>query len=285
MALEQLVRFFTHPTRYLVRERLGIRLEEDAGLLEVREPFTLDPLAGFQLRQTMLDGRLRGRPADEVHAAARAAGFLPHGAVGDVLLQREAARVAAFARRVEARRPAGFVKHLAVDLDLGPVRLHGRLADLGGQGRFVYRFAAPRAKDRVGLWINHLLLSHLAPPGVAAESAWLGDRSEIRLASVPDAEEQLRRLAETYWAGVSRALHLFPESSYAYAHRRHQGGDVEAALTDAHRVWDENDFTGRGEATDPYHRLVFRGLDPLDEGFTALAEEIYLPLLSHQEER
>jgi exodeoxyribonuclease V gamma subunit len=282
--IEQFVRFFSHPARYLVRERLGIRLEEDEGLLDVREPFALDPLPGYQLRQLMLDSRLRGTPLDEIHAAARAGGLLPHGAVGDVLLQRETARVEAFARRVEARRPGARGEAISVDLDLGPIRLRGRLADLGRQGRFIYRFAAPKVKDRLALWINHLLLNRLAPPDVASESLWLGDDSELRLASVADAEGQLRRLAEIYWAGVCRTLPLFPESSYAYAKKRHQNDEPEVALVEARRLWDENEFTGRGEETDPYHRLAFREVDPLGEEFAALAEDVFLPLLAHQEE-
>jgi exodeoxyribonuclease V gamma subunit len=282
--IEEFVGFFSHPTRYLVRERLGIRLEEDEGLLDVREPFALDPLSGYQLRQGMLDGRLRGTSLDEVCAAARAGGLLPHGAVGDAILQREAARVEAFARRVVVRRPAMGREAVSVDLDLGPIRLRGRLADLGPQGRFSYRFAAPRVKDRIALWINHLLMNRLAPPDVAPESLWLGDDGEIRLASVAGAEGHLRRLAEIYWAGVSRTLPLFPESSYAYAQKRHQNDEHEAALAEARRVWDENEFTGRGEETDPYHRLAFRDVDPLGEEFAALTEDVFLPLLAHQEE-
>jgi exodeoxyribonuclease V gamma subunit len=101
---------------------------------------------------------------------------------------------------------------------------------------------------------------------------------------VTDAEEALRRLADLYWAGLSRALHLFAESSYAYAARVHKDQDPDAGLRDARKAWDENEFTGRGEETDPYHRLAFRDADPLDEEFIALAETVFLPLLGHQEE-
>jgi exodeoxyribonuclease V gamma subunit len=284
VTLEQFIRFFTHPVRYLVRERLGIRLEEDEGLLETREPFTLDPLSGYQLRQALLEGRLRGRPVGEVHAAAHAAGFLPHGTVGDVLLQREAGRVEGFAGRVEAQRPTETRVAIPVDLDLGPIRLRGPLADLGRHGRFVYRFAKTRVKDRMALWIRHLALNRLVPPDVTPQSLWLGADGEIRLQPVAHPEEELRRLADVYWAGVSRVLPLFPQSSYTYARTYQRNGDRRAALADAHTAWDENEYTGQGEACEAYHRLVFRCRDPLDEEFSLLAETVFLPLLLHQEE-
>jgi exodeoxyribonuclease V gamma subunit len=284
VTVEQLIRFFTQPTRYLVRERLGIRLEEDEGLLETREPFALDALSGYQLRQGLLDGRLQRSPQEAIHAAARAGGLLPHGQVGRVLLGLEGGRVERFARRVESRQPPERHEAIPVDLDLGPIRLRGRLADLGEPGRFAYRFAKTKVKDRIGLWIQHLLLNRLAPPGVLPESLWLGEEGAIHLTAVANADEELRRLADLYWAGLSRAIHLFPESSYAYAARVHKDGDLDAALRDAAKVWEENEFTGRGEEADPYHHLVFRDAEPLDDEFFTLAETVFLPLMAHQEE-
>jgi exodeoxyribonuclease V gamma subunit len=100
---------------------------------------------------------------------------------------------------------------------------------------------------------------------------------------VADADALLCRLADLYWRGFSRILPLLPNASYAYATAYHEKGDRNAALAAARKVWDENEYTGRGEETDPYHRLAFRGGDPLDREFAALAEEVFAPLLAHQE--
>ena len=284
VTVEQLVQFFTHPARYLLRERLGIRLEEDEGLLETREPFALGPLAGYELRQALLDGRLHDSSPEEVRGAARAGGLLPHGRVGEVLLDLEAARVERFVRRLAARRPPAPREPIPVDLDLGPIRVTGRLGDLGDRGRFVFRLATPKVKDRIALWLTHLLLNRLGPSTVAPESRWLGEEGEIHLTPVADAEKLLHQLAALYWDGLSRVLPFFPESSYAYAAKYHKDGNRDAALREAHKAWDENEFTGRGEETNPHHRLVCRGTDPLNEAFTALAEAVFLPLLAHQAE-
>lgn len=281
--IDQFMRFFSQPVRYLIRERLGVRLEDEEGRLEDREPFTLDGLAGYRLRHVLLNGRLHGRPVEETHAVIRAAGLLPHGIVGDVLLRQEAVRVERFAERLSALRPAEGNAPVPVDLDLGPVRLRGQLTDLGPRGRFVFRLGATRVKDRMALWIHHLLLSRLAPGGVVPESRWLGEDASLRLAPVPDADAQLRRLARLYWTGVSRVLPLVPDTSYAYAAAFHENGSRTAAMTAARKVWEENEYTGRGEETDPYHRLAFRDRDPLDQEFATLAEEVFVPLLTHQE--
>lgn len=283
VSLTQFLRFFEHPARYLARERLGIRLEEAEGLLEAREPFTLDALASHQVRTALLEACLDGRQA-EAATALRAGGLLPHAGVGDVLLTREAGKAEAFAARLQVRQPAHPGEPLDVALALGPLQLCGRLGELSAAGRFVYRCGKTRVKDRLRVWIAHLLLNRLAPPGIAPESWFVAEDGSLHLRPVAAAAEILDRLAALYWAGCRRAVPLLPESSYAFAARVQKDGGREAAWRAARLVWAENGFTGRGEETDPYHRLVFRDRDPLDEEFAALAEAVFLPLLAHQAE-
>jgi len=280
--VEQFLRFFAHPARYLARERLGIRLEEDEGLLEAREPFVLDALAGYQLREALFTGCLQGRPVAETQAAARGGGLLPHGVVGDVFLAREAARAEDFARRIAGWGPAEPRDPVSVDLDLGPIRLRGRLGNLTARSRFVSRCGGTRAKDRLALWIGHLLLNTLGPPGVAPDSWFLAEDGALHLTALSDADAELRRLADLYWAGCSRSMPLLLEPGYAFATRRYAGKDREAGLSAARKAWETTEWK-RGEDSDPYHRLVFRAVDPLDDRFCDMAEAVFLPLLAHQE--
>ena len=52
----------------------------------------------------------------------------------------------------------------------------------------------------MALWVRHLLLNRLRPPGVALTSVWLGDGEAIELGPVEDAEHSARLAAE-YWEG------------------------------------------------------------------------------------
>ncbi|MGA7802843.1 MAG: exodeoxyribonuclease V subunit gamma, partial [Gammaproteobacteria bacterium] len=75
--VDRLVRFFMHPTRFLLRERLGVRLEEQEGLLETHEPFELDYDARRQLRGLLLRSHLEGEGPEQAVALARGAALLP----------------------------------------------------------------------------------------------------------------------------------------------------------------------------------------------------------------
>jgi exodeoxyribonuclease V gamma subunit len=280
---DRLVRFFQHPSRYLVRERMRIHLDDPEGRLDRREPFTLDGLAAYGLREDLLDLRLEGSPAEAGWEAARAEGRLPHGRVGEIVFTREAERVEILAGRVRARRLAPPLPPIPVDCDLGPVRLVGWLRGASAMGLLEYRPTAAKPKDWIALWVRHLVLNGLRPPGVALESCWLGEDEEILLGPVTDPMRRLERLAEIYWAGLTRALPLFPDASFTFAERLHRGQGDARARSAARAAWEGSEFSQKtAEGQDPYHRLVFRDRDPLDAEFEHLAREVFLSMLEHR---
>jgi exodeoxyribonuclease V gamma subunit len=200
-----------------------------------------------------------------------------------VLFAGEAEKVEAFAKRLEARRPAERPDPIPVDCDLGPIRLTGWLAGASGQGLLDYRLTTAKPKDWIALWLRHLLLNSLRPAGVAPESCWVGEEETILLGPVEDPLPRLAALAGIYWAGLSQPLHLFPEAGFAYAERLQKGQDEARALSAAHTVWVGSDFSKKApEGQDPYHHLVFRNQNPLDADFERLAREVFLPMLEHR---
>jgi exodeoxyribonuclease V gamma subunit len=170
-----------------------------------------------------------------------------------------------------------------VNWDLGPIRLTGWLTGLSPTGLLEYRPTRAKPKDWIALWLRHLLLNGLRPPGVVRESCWLGEDEEIVLGPVEDPMPYLTKLAGIYWAGLSQPVPLFPEASFAYAERLQKGQGEERARSAARTIWDGSDFSKKTpEGQDPYHRLAFRGLDPLDTEFERLAREVFLPMLEHR---
>ena len=280
--LGQLVRFFQHPTRYFVRERLRIHLDEQEETVESREPFVLEGLAAYGLRQELLDLTLAGCPPAEALPIVRAGGRLPEGRVGEVLFAAQAERVVAFARELDRLRQADRLEPIPVDLDLGPVRLAGWLSGLSAQGLLDYRLTSPKPRDWIALWLRHLLLNALRPAGVAQTSVWLGDGEAIHLKPVNDAGAYLRYMAAAYWEGLRRPLPLFPETSFAFAERLHRTQDEEKARRSAQSAWRGNDYQP-GEDKNPYHLLAFHGQEPLGEDFERLSRELLLPMLEHRQ--
>lgn len=284
VSLEGLLRFFRHPARWLLRERLGIRPEEDEDALESREPFVLDGLENHQLLGRMLELHREGQPVQEVARIMRASGALPHGQVGAYAFTGAQERVTRFAGRLGRVLPrAGGGETLEVDLTLGDFWLTGQLTGLTPDGWVNYRLARLKANDYLSLWLHHLVLNAMAPAGIALNSHWLAEDQEVRLPPVEDPRVQLQVLLGWYWHGSRQLLHFFPKAAVAYVEqlRKERNNDAESALRAARTVWEGNPFRpGRAERDDPYYRLAFRASDPLDQEFTTVAQAVFAPLLA-----
>ena len=213
--LQALIGFFRNPAKHLFRERLNIRLETAEEEIEGREPFDLDGLTGYGLKQRLLDARLRGASSD-VLALERAGGALPHGPFGEMLFERERDTVECFLEKIEPRLPSRTLEPLPFSIDFAHARLTGVLRDVSPGGLFAYRPANVTANDRVGAWLRHLVLNALAPDGVACVTCCIGQDAILTFGAVKDPRAHLEELLELFFTGLTRPLHFFPRTACVY---------------------------------------------------------------------
>lgn len=281
--LAQLIEFWLCPAEFLLKHRLGLRLEERGVLLSGREPFVLDGLERWQLRQDLLQLQLRGKQEGAAEYA-RAAGRLPHGAVGMLELAESSGQVGAFVAQLQAL-PAVEPEPRPFVLELGDFRLSGQLDKLSAIGRIEYRLGRSRSQDLLRVWIAHLALNVVAPAGVMPASHWLSEAGWQRFKPLEEARELLERLLHWYGEGQRRLLPFLPKASQAWAEQMRRSGDRQVAQAAAARCWRGNDHQA-GEQEQPYLALGFAGVDPTaDPLFKELAEAVWLPLLSALEEQ
>ena len=274
--LEQLTRFFANPVRYLLQRRLGLYLEEGEGLLEDREPFELDYFTENSLAQRLVEAELAGRDAGQLFACMRAAGELPHGRVGARIFERVKGAAVNFAAELKTHYEPPLAEPLEVDLELGDMRLRGRL-DVGRGGLFGYSVHGIWDHQLLGLWLRHLVLNALDPAGVDPVSRWLDKERLYRFGPVEQAMDRLGELLAIYWQGLSHPLRLFPKSGLEYARHLSSGKDEEYALNKARDRW-AGERNPNPEYGNPYYQLAFPTGDVLDEEFRELSSKVFLPL-------
>jgi len=286
--LDDLVRFFANPARFLLTRRLGILLDEGERVLPESEPFTLTGLERYLLEDRLVAKGLAGQDLRAHLPLARAAGRLPHGMVGDCTYEELRMGVERFVARTRPYLENAQPEPLPVDLALGDFRLTGRISGRYG-GRLVQqRYARVRPQDHLRAWISHLALgladsprsSMLVSRRAEGEGTWVA----WEYAPVENGDGLLVALLERYWEGLQRPLQFFPRSSWDYARLVLEKGSPEGeALRKAWEAWAGDDYR-RGENEDPYYHLCFRDTDPLDDEFRRLARELFEPLLAHQKE-
>jgi exodeoxyribonuclease V gamma subunit len=299
IAFADFQRFWQHPARALLRERLGVVLEKAQGELLETEPFELD-YAGRDALADRLLPRLIDCSDEEAHArawrVAQTSPELPAGATGDVLKRRELNALTRLAGNVRTALAAGsarlpftlqvrprwpdtsgmplFGEHDAALrealLDAAPLQLHGTLSRVTDAGQVLYRYASPNAREYLSAWLAHLAYCAAQPDG-PCRTVWHGASERFVFSRVEAPLEQLGPLVALFVAGRRLPLRFFPRSAWAKAN----GGDEQAL-----GVWISDRV--RGESDDPALAIAWRGLDlTLEEPFGALSRIVFEPLLAH----
>lgn len=281
-SVDRLVRFFRNPSRYLLSERLGVRLPEGDEELLDDEPFIPDFDGRRHLAERLLPALLGGTDDADLRILAAAGGEYPGGALGERLLERELGVMRAYADGLRGAFAVEVLDAHATELafDIGGERwlLQAGFGDLRPGGLVRHRYDDMRAGDYLSAWIAHLVLCASAPLGVALRTQWHARDGVRRFRPCDTAHARLAELVALYRDGLRTPLPFFAKTAWAWA----SNGQSRARAEQKWRGGDRREF---GERNDPAIRLAFRGLaDPLDETFFELAMQLTVPLLEHVEE-
>ncbi|MCK9283806.1 MAG: exodeoxyribonuclease V subunit gamma [Rhodocyclaceae bacterium] len=268
-SLDGLIRFLHNPAKSLLRERLGIHLEESEGLIESSEPFVLAGLERYDLDRLIVERCCAGGAAADVLALARAHGALPHGRAGEAQFMARWQALGRFAEQVAAYRLPGGSADFA--FAAGGLHLGGRLDGLVDGAQVLWRPATEMSgRDWLRLWVRHLALQVADVPERPRSSRFLTLKGEATLGPLEQAvaAEALADLLALWQQGRCELLPFFPDTALAYAEEKGAWRSV----------W--RNERGRSEADDPWFDLAFAAVDPLDEAFEQLALRVYGPLLA-----
>ena len=201
--LRELRRFYRNPTAYFFKQRLGLRLDEDKESAEGREPFVLHALDAYGLEQELVTRKLAGEELVDAYPAARSRGLLPAGAAGELVFQDAVASVEAFTSSLLPLIQGEPLTPVDFDFTTAGFRVTGRVGQIWPRHLLRYRCAAVKAKDRLDIWIDHLLLQSREIPGYPSRSVLLAKESGWSFRPVANAPEIFHQLLNYYWEGLS----------------------------------------------------------------------------------
>jgi exodeoxyribonuclease V gamma subunit len=279
--MESLGYFFSNPSRFLLRQRLGIHLLEEPAIMDESEPFELNKLEQYLMRQDLVARSLEGKPFRDVYPLMQASGRLPHGSPGLCCYDDLCTSTTNFFRKIRPHIEGGQREPIAMDIAVDGFHLTGRLVNVYPGGLVSYRLAKVKGRDRLRAWISHLFLNNLSNHEAVRKTTLVCEDRTFRYSPVEDTEAYLRILLNIYWHGLRKPLHFFPESSLAYAEQTTKGATPEKAMRTAQGKWDAREYA---EKEDAYYDLCFGQFDPLDTAFRELAMTIFEPMLRHEEQ-
>lgn len=270
--LLQLRRFLANPAAAFLEQRLRVVPFNPAEEPDESEPFSLDALSRYTLAQELVGRLLKGAPYDDCLAAARSRGVLPPLSAGKAAFDAVWEKSRRFAAALEPQLGTP-LEPLTISFAGDRVHLHAVLENCRSCIHTRWRCAGMKGKDRLALWLDHLLLNTARAEGYPLHSVMTASDTTLELAPVEDAARILSDLLDLYCEGMTRPLRFFPETSWAF---------LKEGQTKAERAWRGDQRMGfPGECDNQAAALCFGGEEPWGEEFNTLAVRIYGPLVAY----
>ncbi|MFH1214996.1 MAG: exodeoxyribonuclease V subunit gamma [Pseudomonadota bacterium] len=282
--LDDLVRFFSHPVKYLYNRVLNIYLDSRAGIIRDHELFVPDGLEQYLLKEELLPKPDdSGRVLEEKVRWLKDCGRLPLGNPGAFYADELKTEMAAFnlwlgglinepapALKIDLALPSGAVLTGTLGDLFTNHQIFFRPAKLGAERKRTGVIGVEGKKDLIQAWILHLALNALAADGPRNTLCVGIDRTGVCLSPVDEAAMLLDALVLIFQQGLKNPVRFFPKFSLALL----EGKDISAIRAS----WKADIYAGR---VDLYNSHCFGETEVLDEAFVALALAIGAPLYEH----
>lgn len=291
VGLDDLVGFFGHPARALLRTRAGLSFAESP---EPGDTIPVEPdgLARWQIGNRVLQRLRAGHDPQAVVRAEWLRGGVPPFALGQALIDRVLNEAQRSVREIPADLAEPELHDLALDIDVpghGTVPLVGRVPTRGPELLQV-EFSSLQPRHRLGAWLRLLALA------AAGEGQWrarvVGKGRLVVYQAPPRAAAAglLSRYLQLYALGLSRPVPALPRLGFAWAEYRISRRDPEdrqVSRKNFDRCWDfDSDASWRAffsypDLLDvPAGDLEVPGAEPSERTLVgALASSIWGPLM------
>ena len=291
IATHALLQFGRCPQHYFVRYCLEQQPDEEAAMPEETEPFRLDPLEDYQLRQQIFSRlcRFTGSHQDDntLYQHFRAQGVLPGGIVGyQAFAQRYAEAeqyYQAFQQLAEqlGEPCSSLMIDTSVATETGTWSVEGILDNQYEHGQVIVHHGALKGKTLLQTWLRHVLLNYQLERPMRTCVLYGGQHIQ---AAILEAEHcvhsPLQDWIALYLAGHSQPSVLLTEPAMAYALQRCSKQARKSPLKCAREAFDTQLTSHQDAAFNLlYGDWSAEQRDALfGEEFSQVAEQLVLPV-------
>lgn len=288
--IDNLQRFWRHPVRCFFQMRLKVNLDYHTEQLPNCEPFSLNALQRYQLRQKLLDILIDNADPQSLYQRYRSAGQLPYGAFGDIFWQQQLADIQPLAQKIQQHYRQS--QPLEIDLSMDNIHLTGWINQVQDNGILRWYPTSLDARHAIQLWLEHLLCCLSGNPVESWVYGLKDSQWHFLPLSTDEARAQLQPLISGYQQGLCQPLILLPKCATAWLNACYNP-QTRQIDQDSHKQYQAQNkladaFNGgyqqRGEGEDIWYQRLWRNLDSTySQAIIDCAQHWLLPIWQHNQ--
>lgn len=283
IGIKDLAAFFANPAKSFLRNRLQMSLWDEDSLPDESEPFEMDALTSYFVREDVIHQYLTDKgefTIDKLAAYYRSLGVLPPGSLGQSYVQQAFHEVCTFVFKWSEQLDGTFQAPVHLELSIGEHRVHGDLDRFINGNQVFFRLASLKAKDLLRAWVYHLFVA--ASEESSTPTLVLSSKGFETFEPVEQdfAIEQLANLVELYKKGASEPISFLPEASGVFSKSLKAEQEEESAIRKAEFRWNGG-FGVPPEKEDTAFQICFPHSPILhdQQAFIEYSNTVYGPML------
>ncbi len=276
LELNELIKFFSNPSRYFMERRLNISLSEYEVDTRNEETFTLDPLIRYQVNHEIIDDLFE-------FGTINKQGYLNNGALGQ--LNSGKLQFAELQKTTESLYQS--ISHhdhfkgsniFEMNLSIADRQLQGNIESYSNKGLLHYSLSSIKGKSLFPFWIQHCVL---CAGGKIKFTEIIFKREKVVLNPLTREESLglLKQYIELYDQGNNGCLPFYIDTAYEYYHKKNKSG-IDQAKEMVKELWNPDRYQPFFEAQDPYILTAQKNVAEWPEAFYTLAESLWTPVFN-----
>ncbi|QCI16114.1 exodeoxyribonuclease V subunit gamma [Buchnera aphidicola] len=286
--LIDLINFWKHPIRYFVKKTLQIEFNPKKEQVIPTEPFLVNQLDNFKIRNILLNKIIHNEHIKKLYQYFMLSGKLPYGFFGTLFWKKNILEIESIAKKVIEHRH--FTKEKKVNFKIQKYQINGILNEVQSTGLLRWKSNLINHKDRISLWLEHLVYSILGGYG---ESKIIGNKNQIWSFSPlkPDvASKYFLEYIQGYITGIQKPLLLIKSAAcwldHIYDKKNFCIKDNNNIKITGYKklieTWMGNNYI-TGEKEDFYIKIIIKKLDKKNiNKICAISKKWLLPLLKNK---
>jgi len=272
--VHELFAFYRHPQRYFLQMQLQLRLQTIEAEEPERELFSLLGIDNYAIDQEWIESSLQDENLSL--AKLKAQGRWISGELGEVLFTEKQQEIAQFVEKIQAKQAGDAIEPVAIDMQVGDIRLQGVLAQQYSNDCLFYRHTAMKGKDFMQAWIQHLIMNRLEKKTthLISKDAFISFQPEHILG------DDLERILQFFQQGQSQPNAFFTEAAFSYI--KQQAALKKSARTTkpAIEAAKERLHKSIAQSFEPELKLLYENVEMdelLNAEFEAICNDLLLP--------
>jgi exodeoxyribonuclease V gamma subunit len=153
--VDDLVVFLSNPAEYVLKKRLGVKLDINISEIKDEEDFSPDNIATYNIKSSIQELRLRNFDKERIFKFLAKSGNLPQASLARGFYEKNYLSVESLLRKIDI---SGHKIQEAVSRTIGDINISAKYT-LYGERQIFFRVGKLRPKDILKAWIYHLIVS------------------------------------------------------------------------------------------------------------------------------